>query len=182
MAKKQLHEEDDYESYVGTPDTVKEWIDDKMHTVGDSAYRGALQVLTAGFGKGVLATAALVGLAAVSTALFFPAALGITGALTAGAAVETGLLIAGNTLLGSGLGVMGMITGGALGSMLSAHGENTRLSKEAAQERAGFYEAMRQRNQNSPSLAKDMGIDNGQSCGHCAKLMNDKDFGQGMSR
>lgn len=176
------YENEEYD--CGAPDRVKEWIDERVETAGGKIYRGGLQVLTSGFGKGLLVTAGLITAGTVGLALFAPAMIGVSAALTAGQAVTTGLAIAGNTLLGSGAGIAALAAGGAAGSLVAAHGENSRIGKEAAEDKARLYAMARERAAagTSPSVADDMNMGSGLACGgYCAAMMQNRNQPRGRA-
>ncbi len=159
---------------TGTPDRVKEWIDERVSGAGKAIYRGGMQVLAAGFGKGLLATAALATVAIVAIAIFAPVALNFSAGLTVAQSVEQGLLFAGNSLLGHPLGLMTLFAGGAVGSMAAAHGENTRIGKEAAEIQAVQFSQAREANARTPQLAQEQEQCTMAEGGHCAKLMREQ--------
>lgn len=159
---------------TGTPDRVKEWIDERVSGAGQAIYRGGMQVLAAGFGKGMLATAVLATVSIIAIAIFAPVALNFSAGLTVAQSVEQGLLFAGNSLLGHPLGIMALFTGGAVGSMAAAHGENTRIGKEAAEMQAVKFAQARETNVRAPQQAQEQEQCNMVEGGHCAKLMREQ--------
>ena len=155
----------------GLLDSVQESIDSRVHGGLKAMARGSLEVLSSGFGKGLLITAAIATVAIVAGAVIAPGILfGAEWAgIGAGKAVEYGLLTAGNWLLGSGGGVALLAAGGVAGSMAAAHGENTRINKEAAAAQAAMYSQLRAQNSHGASHDHMQELD----CpsGHCARLL-----------
>lgn len=159
------------EKYPQFANDIKYWMDDRVSDAGSAIYSGGIQVLTAGFGKGVLAAAALLTVGIVALFIASPATVGLSVAATVAQSVEAGLMFAGNALLGHPLGFMALFTGGAIGSMAAAHGENTRIGKDAAQIQAMQFAKAREGNAQSPQLAPENDLCTG---GHCAKLMREQ--------
>lgn len=168
--------DEDYD--ILTPEGTEHWIDKKVHDGLTAGARGGLEVLMSGFGKGLMIAAALTTAYFVGGALIAPAAVGIAEGLTAGAAITNGLMTAGNFLLGSLGGFALMASGGALGSMISAHNENNRISADAALAQARFYECERGREDViAPSLQKEIEkvCEDGKDipCGHFAQMLKE---------
>lgn len=175
----------------GLADDAKDIIDGKMAAARQSVTRGALEVLGSGFGKGLLITAALITTAIVATAIFAPAALGIAPGVSVGSAVGKSALIAGNYLLGGAGGLLAL-AGGAVGSLVAAHNENHRISKEAAEAQAVSYARLREAQaqvQNQPPLKPweqqlpqpqtSVDLAKNPACadmplGHCARLLQER--------
>lgn len=163
-------------------DDIKDAIDERVRGGLKKIYRGALQVALSGFGKGLLAVAAIAVVGIVALAVAAPATIGIATGLTLGSAVTAGLTAAGNTLLGSGLGLAMLAAGGVIGSLAEAHAENGRLSKENAAEMAQYYAMMREKNTQS-TPAKAAAIEN--DCargGHCNKLLKKREQQGALTR
>lgn len=167
---------DEQKAYPEFAHDVKDWMDEKRDAAYGTAYRGAFQVLTSGFGKGMLVAAALITAASVIGVFAAPATFGF-GALTAGQAIAGGLQVAGNLMLGSVVGIAALLVGGAIGSTVSAHGENARIGKDAAVAQAAEYQKLRE-------MASGKGTDmqftpeQEEFChkvtgGHCAKLLQE---------
>ena len=125
----------DNEHDTGFPDRAKEWIDGKVYGGLEKAGRGGLAVLGSGFGKGLLIAAGAITVGILGAAIIAPAAIGLSTTLGAAGALNAGLAVAGNTLL-SGGGLLALAGAGAVGSLVAAHSDKTRISVEAAQAQA----------------------------------------------
>ena len=154
----------------GLPDDVKEWIDDKVYGAGKSMYRGLLQLLASGFGKGAMVSATLltVGIVAATVAgISIPVAGAVTGA-TVAQSVETGLIAAGNYLFGHGAALLA--AGGIVGAVTETQREYAKMNADMANEQAKHYAALRTQTFSSaaPEQCKVPGQENQMS--HCAQL------------
>ncbi|MDX2073820.1 MAG: hypothetical protein SFX19_05585 [Alphaproteobacteria bacterium] len=173
------------DKYPQFANDVRDWIDERVHGTLGSAYRGALSVLSAGFGKGVLAMAALATAAFVATAIFAPAALNLAPGLPVAQLAEQGLLTAGNMLLGHPIGYMALFVGGATGSLIEAHSENDRIGKEAALAQAVQYAHLREARvpQLQHSMDKNISLANCEAKGgHCERLLREQQTQREMAR
>lgn len=130
------------------PDTVKDWIDARVSGAGKSIYRGTLDVLASGFGKGLLIAAAIAATGILLGAIFAPGLMfGQEFAhITVAKAIDYAVPTIGNFLLGSGKGLAFLAVGGATGSLVAAHGENTRIGKDAALAQAAHFAQIREEN------------------------------------
>lgn len=155
---------------------LKDWMDEKRDAAYGSAYRGGFQVLTSGFGKGMLVAAALITVAAIAGVMLSPATFGF-GAMSVGQSVAGGLQVAGNLMLGSVVGIASIVVGGAIGSIVSAHSENNRIGKDAAVAQAVQYEKLRE-NASGKAAGMEFTPEQEEFChkvtgGHCAKLLQE---------
>jgi len=159
---------------TGIPDRAKEWVDARVQNAGATIYGGGLAVLSSGFGKGVLITAAIATFGIVTMAVAAPAMVFAPEVLAAGVtlaqSITTGLTVAGNFLLGYTGGIALLATGGAIGSLAEAHTENTRISKEAAITQAALYAKLRESESKASTLEKE--FCNDVPGGNCAKLLH----------
>lgn len=149
-------------------DGTKRFIDDKVSQAGKAIYRGMLQVMASGFGKGLLATAAVV--VAATTAAFI-----LTGNMPAGVMAEQGLAKAGEFLLNSWGGAGLLTIGGLVGAVAETKGEQNRITADMAEAEARRYELVRGlQKEKTPTpqpfqeAAQENSVDH---CGHCAKLL-----------
>ncbi len=171
----------------GVPDDVKKWIDDKVHTAGKTMYRGLLQLLASGFGKGLLATAGVlvIGITAATVAgIPIPIAGAVMGP-TVAQSVETGLMAAGNFLLGSDMGVGLLAFGGMFGAVVETQREYAKMNADMANRESKRYETLRHQQAAQPlapmveqHTAKP--LDNQLS--HCAQLMEKRAHEQQTQR
>ena len=167
----------DYQVERGLEDDVKDWIDDKVYSAGKRAYRGALDVMTTGFGKGLLITAAVAVTVTVAAVLISPATL-LAPAAAAGSAGEligSALTLAANFLTTQAGGIFLLGMGGAAGSLYEAHKENTDLHVSHARDIEALINIQNKLNAtaNAPSVTMDIQPD----CrgGHCEQLLKSRE-------
>lgn len=169
-----VRSKDDDLHYPGFANDAKEWIDGKVYGGMAMASRGALQVLGAGFGKGALVAAAIITTAIMVTTLAAPVA-----GFTLGQSIELGLSrVLMNLFSLPSLTVLA--AGGAAGSMVAAHSENTRMNKRLAEMQAQAFSAARTSNEQLQQQVDNPCID--VPGGHCARLMQQNDKQQGYER
>ncbi len=163
-----------YEDQVdpGLLATIPESIDATVHSGLRAGYRGMLEVLASGFGKGLLAAAAIFVAGSVIAAVAAPAMLGLAANISFGAAVEQGLIFATSNLVANGNLWLLLGLGGVIGSLSEAHDENTRISEEAAKSQAIAYQKAREcaGKYNQPDVSEEHSFDCPNS--NCAKFIN----------
>lgn len=169
---------------TGLPDRIKEWIDARVSSGLKAVYNGARQLLSSGFGKGLLVVAALFTATVMIGAFVAPESILGEAGLNAGQTLTKGLMRAGNLLLGSWPGLVALGAGGAIGSMTAAHAENNRINKEAAENNAIAFTRAREANIQQPVVAPQQEMQPASeqqpevSGGHCARLMQEQLYAQ----
>lgn len=167
---------------------AKEWIDERVYGAGKAVYRGSMEVLASGFGKGVLIAAA-----AIAATIFVGAV--VAPGLTFGAdfanisvalRVQHALPAIGNFLLGSWESAAILATSGATGSLVSAWSENSRIGKESAECQAARYAKAREAGGVQPALEQtklqSQSVGECLSEGHCARLLREQQAMQVAAR
>lgn len=131
-----------------TPDEIQKVLDDGAKAVLKKIWRSTAAAMACGFGKGVLAMAAviIVGGALISGIGAFAGSAGLVG-MTFGEGMAVGATSAVQSLITGG-GALALALGGAMGSVMDTRRMQNRLTAETAQIQAAAYEVLRSREQN----------------------------------
>lgn len=123
----------------GGPDGVQQVMDNTAKATGKKLWRAALQVACSGFGKGLLATAAIVILASALTS-----GIGaLAAAIPLGDGLAAGAVAGAKSLIFSGTGLLMLGVGGTLGAVMDVRAKQSQITAEVAQAEANIYETMR---------------------------------------
>jgi len=159
---------------MGPIQQLKLWMDDRFAAMGSGMFSGAVQVLSSGFGKGVLAAAAITTAAIVIGMVASPVVV-----YTVGQSIEMGLLMAANLFMGPqpGVGLAILAAGGVAGSMIATHNENKRVGDQDAAQQADFYQKIREAKAQERTVQPEKTAEPEEVCnkeihGHCARLMS----------
>ncbi|MCE2926984.1 MAG: hypothetical protein LW823_05005 [Rickettsiales bacterium] len=171
-------------SGIGIPERIELEYNAMLKRVGKKLWSGTIKAAGSGFGKGLLATAAilLVGFAIVS-------GLGAVGAgATFASGIGMGLSVAGNFMLNSWFGAGVLALGGTLGAVSDVRKHTNNLTADMARVEAEGYTIARDANllrelqglqttQEKPfQVPKDQALE--KECNYCAREMARRESAQ----
>lgn len=152
----------------GLIEDVGEFINDKVRRGLKGLFRGAVHVLTSGFGKGMLIAAAVTAVAAIGFGMATVPGISLATAVSHGLSGTMGFLFSP-----PGLAILG--AGGLAGAVISSHGKNKQLSKSEAEDMAQYYQRLREQG-STPDMQPSVQEEVQAPChgGHCAQLMQER--------